>query len=209
VDWSVSPEKHWIHCWLSPAYSHAIFFLVGPIQYLIKLIKCLTGKEQFSLLEDSLPLWQLLGFFFFSSEPLSKSLFLWLFMHGTSSYYLVAASLIGTHHHTSVYHAGDHPREELDWGLCQMDSTNDLNKRAWGGLFLVAASFGDHLMHHYFPTVDHSRLDLLYPALAETCQEFGIKTPVFGNISIFAKEMHLQLARTEPNTYEQRKKMKP
>jgi fatty acid desaturase len=209
VDWLAAKDKHWIHRWFSPLYSHVFFFFVGPIQYLIKLINCFIGNERFSLLEDSFPLWQLLAFVTFSSEPLGRCINLWLVIHGVCAYYLVVASLIGTHHHTSVYHAGDHPREEKDWGLYQMDATNDLDKRALGGLLLVAASFGDHLMHHMFPTVDHSRLNALYPALAETCTEFGVKTPVFGQISIFAKEMHLQLARNEPNTFEQRKKMKP
>ncbi len=38
---------------------------------------------------------------------------------------------------------------------------------------LNVTTLGDHLMHHLFPTVDHSKLAHLYPALWETCREFG------------------------------------
>lgn len=41
-------------------------------------------------------------------------------------------------------------------------------------LFLATTSFGNHALHHLFPTVDHSKLPLLLPTYIETCKEFGI-----------------------------------
>ena len=71
----------------------------------------------------------------------------------------------------------------------QLDTVRDLDKRS---LLLVLTTFGHHLLHHLFPSIDHSRhswhqtddirllfhrLEALYPALWETCQEFGESYP--------------------------------
>ena len=76
-------------------------------------------------------------------------------------------SLISTHHHPLVYHAGDylHPTTR-DWGVHQVDSVRDVKKSQ--SLFLSATTFGNHVLHHLFPTVDHSKLDLLWPPFSET-----------------------------------------
>ena len=49
-----------------------------------------------------------------------------------------------------IYHAGDYPNPSSDWGLWQMDAVRDVDKS--DSLFLVATTFGDHLLHHLFPT---------------------------------------------------------
>lgn len=41
-----------------------------------------------------------------------------------------------------------------------------------GSLFWVLTHFGDHLLHHMFPTLDHAVLPQLYSTLHETCREF-------------------------------------
>ena len=71
----------------------------------------------------------------------------------------------------------------------QLDTVRDLDKRS---LLLVLTTFGHHLLHHLFPSIDHSRhsrhqtddirllihrLEALYPALWETCEEFGESYP--------------------------------
>ena len=35
---------------------------------------------------------------------------------------------------------------------------------------LQLTTFGHHLLHHFFPTVDLSKLELLYPALHAACE---------------------------------------
>ena len=42
-------------------------------------------------------------------------------------------------------------------------------------LFLISISFGNHTLHHLFPTVDHSKLGHLLPVFLETCKDFGVK----------------------------------
>ncbi|KAK7086140.1 Cyt-b5-rp, partial [Halocaridina rubra] len=68
-----------------------------------------------------------------------------------------------------------------------------------GNLFLVSTTFGDHSLHHLLPTVDHSKLELLYPAFFETCEEFNIPFEFLSNWDLF-KGKYLQLANKTPNT---------
>ena len=76
-----------------------------------------------------------------------------------------------------------------------MDSTRDVtNKKE--SYFLVATTFGHHVLHHLFPTVDHSKLHLLYPALEETCQEFGLSYKTMPQWKMFVG-LHLQLMRNQ------------
>ena len=40
--------------------------------------------------------------------------------------------------------------------------------------FLMAVFYGNHALHHLFPTLDHSVLPLLTHVFLETCEEFGV-----------------------------------
>ena len=64
-------------------------------------------------------------------------------------------------------------RDDRDWGLYQLDTVKD-RVEIKGQFFLVLVLFGDHTLHHLFPTIDHAYLYDLYPELEETCKEFGI-----------------------------------
>ena len=89
----------------------------------------------------------------------------------------------------------EHFRQETDWGLRQIDATKDVTNKG-NSFFLVATSFGHHTLHHLFPTVDHSKLHLLYPILEETCFEFGIKYETKPQWDML-KGMHQQLIRNQ------------
>ena len=68
-----------------------------------------------------------------------------------------------------------------------------------GSLFLVTTTFGDHTLHHLFPTIDHSKLPHLYPAFLETCTEFNIPY-TFVKQSYMLKGMYKQILSSTPNT---------
>ena len=115
-------------------------------------------------------------------------------------------SLIATHHHPLIYHAGDYQHPETkDWGVHQVDTVRDVKKSP--NLFLVATTFGNHVLHHLFPTVDHSKLDILWPAFSETCLEFGIDYRFMGAADML-KGIHLQLMRETPTTFEEREALR-
>lgn len=90
------------------------------------------------------------------------------------------------------------PKDEMDWGIFQIDAVMD-RKDITGSLFLVLTNFGDHALHHLFPTIDHGKLDYLYPVFLKTCEEFGIKWRLSSQLEL-TKGQYLQLARIEPNT---------
>ena len=86
-------------------------------------------------------------------------------------------------------------RKDTDWGLRQIDSTRDVTNKG-DYYFLVATTFGHHTLHHLFPTVDHSKLHLLYPVLEETCKEFGLTFKTVPQLEMFLG-LHLQMMRNE------------
>ena len=72
---------------------------------------------------------------------------------------------------------------------------------------LVLTTFGDHLLHHLFPCVDHSKLPLLYPALRATCAQFGEVYPP-RNLTDMVVGLHRQLARVQPRAFKKQKTVK-
>ena len=121
-------------------------------------------------------------------------------------YWLIFTALIATHRHPLLYHAGDesHPTSQ-DWGIHQLDTVRDVEKSP--SLFWVATSFGNHLLHHLFPTVDHSKLDLLWPALKETCLEFDLDYQYMSHMNMLAG-LPSQLAREEGTTFMERERLR-
>ncbi|GBP98303.1 Cytochrome b5-related protein [Eumeta japonica] len=58
------------------------------------------------------------------------------------------------HHTPAIYHDGDAQRKDRDWGLYQLDTVidrSDIKKSQ----FMVLTHYGDHALHHLFPTLDH------------------------------------------------------
>jgi fatty acid desaturase len=88
-------------------------------------------------------------------------------------------------------------RVDCDWGICQIDAVKDRTEIN-NSQFLVLVTFGEHCLHHLFPTVDHWHLHHLYPVFDETCKEFGI-TYKPGTVLDLLKGQFLQLAKNEPN----------
>lgn len=67
-----------------------------------------------------------------------------------------------------------------------------------GNHFLVLTNFGDHILHHLFPTLDHGQLRSLYAVLRETLSEFQLKARVRPWTTLIIGQ-HQQLARIVPN----------
>jgi len=67
-------------------------------------------------------------------------------------------------------------------------------------LAVVLTTFGDHLLHHLFPSVDHSKLAQLYPLLYETCKEFE-EDYSFKFVPEMLLGMHERIANTQPASF--------
>lgn len=87
--------------------------------------------------------------------------------------------------------------ENLDWGAYQLDTMIDRTDLQ-GKHFLVLTNFGDHILHHLFPTLDHGLLPQLQSILQETVTEFGLDARAHPWADLIHGQ-HLQLARIVPS----------
>jgi len=77
------------------------------------------------------------------------------------------------HHGPTITHEGDEFRT-LDFGAFQLGATSDRfesNMNHW----TVLSSYGEHIVHHLFPSLDHALLPQLKETLIETCKEFKLE----------------------------------
>lgn len=83
----------------------------------------------------------------------------------------------------------------LDFGIFQMASVID-RKDAKQSQFMVLTHFGEHTLHHLFPTLDHGLLPQLNNVFLETCKEFEIELREYPWFELI-KGQFQQLARTQ------------
>lgn len=86
----------------------------------------------------------------------------------------------------------------MDFGIFQMDAVIDRIDLK-GSQLLVLTHFGDHTMHHLFPTLDHGVLPQLYDVFFETCRDFELELKEYPWYKLIIGQFQ-QLARTKPMT---------
>jgi fatty acid desaturase len=113
-------------------------------------------------------------------------------MIGSFAYSLFAFS--NGHHGPNIVHEGDEI-ESMDYGAFQVRA-NVERAAINGNDFTVMAYYGQHTLHHLFPTLDHSILPQLEEIYAKTCEQFSIvpnkKTSIINAMS----DQFEQLGRT-------------
>lgn len=62
---------------------------------------------------------------------------------------------------------------------------------------VILLTFSDHTLHHLFPALDHAYLRYAYPALAQTCNEFGVRFEFRSTGSMLRSTID-QTSRIEP-----------
>lgn len=85
--------------------------------------------------------------------------------------------------------------KSYDWGLYSIDTYMD-RRELRGNAFLALANFGDHALHHLFPTLDHGLLGQLYDILFQTLNEFEAELQCYSWFDSL-KGQFLQLSRVE------------
>ncbi|XP_015437912.1 PREDICTED: cytochrome b5-related protein-like [Dufourea novaeangliae] len=120
----------------------------------------------------------------------------WLLIIMSSSFVFSFIGFNAAHHHPDIFHDGDTSRDDLDWGLLELDAVRE-RKVIDDSDFLVLTNFGLHGLHHLLPTVDHSYLPLCVNAFEQTCKEFGVSTEKWTQWEL-VKGQFKQLLRTEP-----------
>ena len=74
-----------------------------------------------------------------------------------------------------------------------------------GNSYVGLVVFGEHTLHHLFPTIDHMLLKELIPIYKETLEEFGVDMNEKSYPEIIANTF-VQLARNRPNLRERKQK---
>ncbi|XP_049870170.1 cytochrome b5-related protein-like [Pectinophora gossypiella] len=134
------------------------------------------------------------------------TLVLWIVTLGTASFFFMVFGLTAGHHSHNNFFDGDIPREDhMDWGIHQLDTVIEREEFA-GNHFQSLTRFGDHALHHLFPTLDHAELTYLYPTLMEHCEKFEtqLRTTTFYEALISQSK---QLIRKRPNNFREPKKI--
>jgi len=180
-----------IKSWL---FSIVLYILLYPKTLIVRLMAVQFKNFNWEILIPfSLPV----AMCIFGGESIITALWVWIKILLIASFIFGFIGLNAAHHHPDIFHDGDALREDKDWGLAQLESVMDRYEVATNH-FLVASTFGNHALHHMFPTLDHGHLVALYPVLIETCKQFDISFR-FASIFEMLKGNLRQLARTEPN----------
>ncbi|XP_068219371.1 cytochrome b5-related protein-like [Palaemon carinicauda] len=189
------PDKNFIQRFAAQIYSVLLLPLIFYSEFFKRIYIVVTGQTPLRP-ENLLPFLELFVMCGLSSS-VAAGIKVWLILHAACSTCFTFIGLVSSHHHPDIYHDGDRFRENPDWGLCQLDAARDRFETK-GNLFLVATTFGDHCLHHLLPTVDHSKLDSLYPAFYETCREFNVPFEFLTQWELVCGTCQ-QLAKNTPN----------
>ncbi|CAG9857308.1 unnamed protein product [Phyllotreta striolata] len=185
----------------------AISVLVSPVLWLfffhIPLIRRLTTAYKHDYknikLTDTTGLILPLLMYCLGGQSVFGAFLMWNVILMTGAFYMGFTGMNGAHHHPDIFHDGDTPRakENYDWGLAQLDSIME-HKEVTGHHFLVLVNFGEHCLHHLFPTVDHGVLEHLYPAFERVLRRFDENLRFVTKWETLSGNFR-QLVRTEPN----------
>lgn len=112
----------------------------------------------------------LLGNSSFTLMNILSILIIWnvIIIIGSFTYSVIAVN--AGHHGPEITHEGDEIKG-LDYGIFQLGATIDRVEAA-SNLFVSLTHFGHHILHHMFPSLDHSILPQLNDVFIETCIEF-------------------------------------
>lgn len=197
---SVYPDKNFAQKYVSWIYEWFIYVMFFSSEAVKRTAYSIYKQKNYWHLDEILiPLIIPVTIFCFSEETLGQCLKHWFWILTSGSVWFGFITVNAAHHPLGAFHEGDPMREDLDFGKFQLDSVveRDGLKKS---LFLVLTHFGDHGMHHLFPTLDHAILPQLEDIFVKTCKEFNV-VPERNDWSELIKEQHLQLARTKPKEF--------
>ncbi|CAG9134396.1 unnamed protein product [Plutella xylostella] len=168
-----------------------------------ELIAGLTNLEGKKLqLSNAIPLFVPAWMYFVGGLPLLPTVGLWISCMLVSSFFFMVFGLTAGHHGNENFFEGDIPRDTtLDWGLHQLDAIVErVEYSGHGNHFMSLTGFGDHALHHLFPTLDHAELEFLYPTLVHHCEKYDteLRMTTFPQAVVSQAK---QLARKKQNNF--------
>lgn len=181
---------------ISVVISPVVYVVLFQGQFLIRLVLSVSKRNVLfwdDLIGFSLPIFIYLS----TGVSLLSALLSWEIIISIGSFIFGLVGLTAAHHDPRILHDGDAQRQDFDWGLYQVDTIIDRGDIKWSDL-LVLTHFGEHALHHLFPTLDHGVLKHLYPELRKTMKEFDVELREINHWS-HIKGQNQQLLRTEKN----------
>ncbi|CAH0605491.1 unnamed protein product [Chrysodeixis includens] len=141
-----------------------------------------------------LPLWM----YIISGATFYHAVTTWLWIVCTGSLIFYSIGSNAAHHHPNIFKDGDQVREStVDWGMHELEAVmdrTDIN----GNLFKVMTFFGDHALHHLFPTLDHGLLEHLYPVFLDHCEKFKANFRMTSSFDLFLGQLKMAV-KQNPN----------
>lgn len=142
-----------------------------------------------------LPLWMYLV----SGTTITHAFVSWFWILCTGSLILAVIGTTAAHHHPKIFKDGDEVREPtIDWGMHELEAVMDRTDIT-GNLFKVMTFFGDHALHHLFPTLDHAILNHLYPVFLDHVKKFRANFRMTSSLDLMIGQIQSTLKK-EPNT---------
>ncbi|CRK88700.1 CLUMA_CG002379, isoform A [Clunio marinus] len=177
------------------------YWAVSPIVYastlfsgfIMRMSSAIFHNQQL-FADDLMPLLLPTTMYIFGNINIYVVVKIWLFIVMLSSFFYMLVAINAGHHHREIFHEGDELKS-LDFGVYQLAATID-KVEVKNSLFLTLTTFGQHILHHFFPSLDHSLLPQLTEMFYETCQEFENEFREFPWWELI-KGQYIQLARTE------------
>ncbi|XP_073821724.1 cytochrome b5-related protein-like isoform X2 [Musca autumnalis] len=177
---------------IQPVFYAAIF----PFHFVQRAVRSIFSKNELfwhDIIGFSLPLLMLLV-----SQASPLSVFVqWFRIIAISSFIFGLIGLNASHHTPEISHDGDALRKDMDWGLYQLDTIIDRGDIK-NSQFMCVTHFGEHTLHHLFPTLDHGLLPQLYPVFLKTLIEFKSELREITFLDHIIGQ-NQQLLRTEAN----------
>jgi len=186
--------KTWVKRYTAGVYYHWVIMTFFARAFITRWRRIIMGKQPLRW-ENTIPLVHLL--LLMSVAPsVWVGIKGWTTMHLACSWVLLLIGINAAHHHPDIFHDGDDARTDPDFGLCQLDAVRDRPGNWTTNVFLVMMTFGNHSLHHLFPTVCHSKLPYLQDVYAQHLKEYGEKFPAMTQWELYLGCLR-QLARTE------------
>ncbi|PSN47115.1 Cytochrome b5-related protein [Blattella germanica] len=194
--WMPLKHKSWALRYGSWFYSPIIYALLFFLSFNARVASIISGSRPMRY-DIVIPFIPLMLMYYFSGATFGETFFMWVWIVCVSSFIFGFLGFNGAHHHPNIFHDGDTPRFDRDFGLGQIDAVRDHVELAHN-LFIVLLTFGEHSLHHLFPTMDHTNLHHLYPIFHQTCKDFGVEYKPLRLKELIRGSYEL-LAKNEPN----------
>lgn len=164
------------------------------------MVGCFLSNRQKFQWDELIPLLLPASMFLLGNSSLTifnifKIIAIWQLIIIAGSFIYSVVAVNAGHHAPIIFHEGDEVKG-LDFGIYQLAATID-RIGAQHNLFISLTHFGNHVMHHLFPSLDHCLLTQLKGTLVDTCKEFEHELRELSLWDAMVGQFQ-QLSRTKP-----------